>query len=370
MTIQTRLAHAPRWAAPPILAALGVLIAAGSLQYTPLTPAAAAARHVGSISDTGLYRAIEADVKRGDGYYRSAAREQRAHDYPVWPPEVVREPTEAYLLAALHTDILARGLLILLGVLAAASLWAALATSATSERERLWTLALGVAVLGACVVAGPTIYLHEAWASLFLLLSLTLRRDARWGLAVGAGLLACAFREIALPYLFVMAGYALVERRWREAAGWSGAIALFALLFGAHLALVAAQRQAGDGVSQGWMRFGGLGFVLATARANVLFQGLPNGLIAAALGVSAIGYAARRDRFIGRCAATAAAYVCLFSLVGRPENDYWGVIYGPLLGLGLALAPRSLRDLALSWKPNPDPNHADHALRALTSDIS
>jgi hypothetical protein len=40
-------------------------------------------------------------------------------------------------------------------------------------------------------------------------------------------------------------------------------------------------------------------------------------------------------------------------VVGRPDNEYWGELWAPLLPLGLALAPAALGDLAkqAGWLP-------------------
>jgi hypothetical protein len=344
MAIATRIANCPRWAACLVLAAFLAFVAAGEVQRAPLGPAAIAARNAGE-SDVKLYRKIVADVRHGGAYYPSAAKEQRAWGYPVWPPQVIREPTEALLLSALPSETVARILLIVLALGATEAMRRALARTSLSRRERLWSAAL--TCLGLAIALAPSaILMHEIWASEFLLLSLALRRDDRWRGSMCAGLAACLFRETALPYLVLMAGFAAWERRWREAIGWASACALFGALFAIHLGLAAAQHHAGDLTSPGWITFGGVGFILVTAKANALFVLAPNWAIAGGLGLSMIGLLASRDRLIGRCAATVALYAALFAVVGRYDNDYWGYLYAPLLPMGLALAPRAFRDLA------------------------
>lgn len=297
-------------------------------------------------SDTRLYRAIDARVERGQDYYAAAAAEQRAHGYPTWPPVVIREPTEAFFLNVLGSDATRWAALLALAGVTMEATRRALARTDLSPRERLWTLAFATSgMAGAC--SPPVAYLHEIWASLLMALCLALRRPNRWAASVCAGVVACLFRETALPLLAVMAAFALYERRYREAASWIGAGALFLVLFAFHLLLASRQHLPTDLVSGGWMQIGGLPFIIATARANALLVLAPPVVIATALSASLLGFLGRRDAWLARCGATFALYLGLFSVIGRPDNDYWGLLYAPLLPLGVALAPAAIRDLAV-----------------------
>jgi hypothetical protein len=40
-----------------------------------------------------------------------------------------------------------------------------------------------------------------------------------------------------------------------------------------------------------------------------------------------------------RTGLTVAAYALVFMVAGRPNNFYWGVLYAPILSLGLLHAP-------------------------------
>ncbi|HEY3799623.1 MAG TPA: hypothetical protein VGL58_14825 [Caulobacteraceae bacterium] len=346
MVSATRFATAPRWVACLILAALALFVVA----QVPLTPAAAAAataaaHPVADQSDATLFRATVADMRHGADFYAASVNEQRARNYPVWPPQCIREPTEALLLWLLPNEAAARVVLVALGLVAAEAMRRALARAVLTPREALW--GAGIVLIGvADALAPPATVLHEVWASDFLLLSLALRRDDRWLAAVIAGVVACLFRELALPYLCLMTLLAAWERRWREAANWCAGCALFAALYVIHLSLAAAQHHAGDPTSPGWIALGGIPFIIATARSNALFVMAPAWVIAAGLGLSAIGYVGARDRLIGRCGATLALYAGLFMVAGRSDNGYWGFLYAPLLPLGLVLAPRALSDLA------------------------
>jgi hypothetical protein len=297
-----------------------------------------------AFSDVALYRSITARVTSGADYYAAAASEQRAHRYPTWPPQVIREPTQTWILAALHNDGLRWAALLALTGAALEALRRALARTSLTPRTRLWALAL--TTTGVATVVWPlAVYMHEIWASLLILMSLALRQPGRWALAIGAGLAACLFRETALPFLFVMAASAAFERQAREAFGWTAAIALFCSLYAIHLILARAQHQAGDMVSPGWVQFGGLPFIVETARYNALLALAPPAVIAAALAAAALGLLGCQDRWPMRCTATLALFLGLFCIIGRMDNRYWGNLYAPLVPLGFVLAPAALADL-------------------------
>ena len=295
-------------------------------------------------SDIDLYRAVAARVGRGEDYYAVAAAEHRARGYPMAPAAVVREPTQALLLAAVPQPV-AWTLLLALAGGALFALWRALDVAGVSARGRLWGL---VPLAGGVATAGvPTaIYMHEMWAALLIALSLALRRPDHWIVPVMLGLAACLFRELAAPYLMAMATCALAERRWREAAGWAAGLAVFAALFAIHLALVAAQQRTGDVASPGWLGLGGWPFVVATARWDAYLASPPAWLVAAAVCLSLVGFAGRRGPLAARAGLILAGYLAAFVVVGRRDNIYWGLLYAPILPLGIVFAPAALRDLA------------------------
>ena len=363
MATETRFSRYPRWAAWLVLATVTVIVLIAAIQ-PPSPQTAAALSRTENFSDIRLYQSIVRQVRGGTDYYAAAAAQQRAHRYPTWPPQVIREPTEALLLAPLGADGLRWALLIALAALTLEALRRALARADLSPRTRLWGLALAVTGLASACVPSA-VYMHEVWAGILTLLSLALRRADRWAPSIGAGLLACFFREIALPYLCVMAACALWERRSVEAAGWAAAIGLFAALFALHLALAGAQHRPGDLASPGWVKLGGLPFLIATARNNALFVLAPAWAVAAGLAASGLGFIGCRDRWVGRCGLTLLAYLVLFAVIGRPDNDYWGLLYAPLPPLGLVLAPAALRDLVA--RAMGTPGGAGVSWQALTS---
>ena len=58
-----------------------------------------------------------------------------------------------------------------------------------------------------------------------------------------------------------------------------------------------------------------------------------------------IGLIGWRGKVGTRVGLTVGIYVLAFMIVGRGDNNYWGLMFAPLLPLGLLLAPRSLADL-------------------------
>src|SRR5206468_8637834 len=155
----------------------------------------------------------------------------------------------------------------------------------------------------------------------------------RWAwsaLAVGTGIIALLFRELALPYCLVAGGMAVWKRRWGEAAGWAVGIAMFCALVAWHVGQVKAQLAGtevagGGGIAQ-WLRFGGLDFVLLTTRMNSLLFAAPGWLLWLYLLVALLGLSRGRDETSQVACLGALLYVLAFAIVGRPENFYWGLM--------------------------------------------
>jgi hypothetical protein len=358
-----RLAALPPWPARLLLLLAAVLtlstLAGPRLEPPPPSSAAPGVHY----TDRELYREITRRVAAGQDYYAAAAATQRAHGYPTAPPWVFRAPAEAWLLALLGEDAVRWGVLLLLAA-GAVVLMRDAAEQAAASRWRRTAVALLFGVGLAMVGAPAAAYLHENWAAVFIGLSLACWRPGaagakgRWRLAVAFGLLACLFRELALPYLLVMAAFAAVERRRAELLGWAAAVAVLAALLSVHFALAARQHLANDGVSPGWVSFGGWPFAVLAARRNIVLAVLPPPLASLALLAGLLGLASVRSPWTGRIAGVIGAFLLLFMAVGRPDNYYWGVIVAPLLAMGLPFAPGALRDLcraALGHGPAVNP---------------
>ncbi len=337
----SRFTDLPRAAAIVLLIALAALVAVG------LWPSAAptSARSVSSDNDLALYRAVVERMRTGDAYEAAAVAEQRVRDYPLKPFEVVRPPALATALSRLPDERTGDLLLALL----AASVIAAWAYRLQAVRSgAIWLAATALTLfagVGLNMGGGGASLFHEAWAGLLIALSLALRTDKRFAAAVMIGLLAAITRELAMPYLMVMALLALVERRRLEASCFAVALGVALALLAFHAHAVMSLLQPGDRASASWVHLGGWAFVLTTARWNLL--GAVVGLWPAAviLPLSLIGAVGWRSGAGLRLAALLLGYTCGFMAIGRPENDYWGLLVAPLVAIGLCLAPAALGDL-------------------------
>jgi hypothetical protein len=342
----TRLALLPRRPAWALLAALLLLVAHG-LGASPSAPAHPSRGP--SHGDAALYRAIDARMQAGEGYYRATADEHRLRRYPLRPFVTVRLPT----LAWITTSLGATGTLILLRLLVLATIAATVFRLRAALPSRpLWGAACALAA--ACIVplAEPALAVwHEAWAGLLIALSLACRSERRWWPSVLLGLAAVLFREIALPYLFLMGALALIERRRRETIGWAVAILAFGVALAGHAAAVNKVTTFADLASPGWSSFGGWPFALTVARDCSILRALPARCAALLVPLALLGWAAWRDGYALRAALTFVAWLGAFTLIGRPDNFYWGLLMAPLLPVGLILALPALADLGRVLRP-------------------
>lgn len=296
--------------------------------------------------DWMLYRAIENRVSRGEDYYSAAASEHRLHRYPTTPPQVFREPTLTWLLVACRTEFLQRLLLVGLSVATLFALWLALRDNEVGVFERPIALAL---VAGGVVLDWTPIsfYIHEIWSGLLVALSLALYRPDRWRIPILLGILACLIRELAFPYLLVMGACALYEKRWRELRGWLAAIASVAVFFVWHLLVASRLYAPGDltFTTAGWFYFGGWPFVVESSKMNLILIRAPNAVVSLWACCGILGLTGVRNFWFSRAALVVGIYMLSFLFVGLPGNSYWGLLYAPLLPIGLVFAPQCLRDL-------------------------
>ena len=95
----------------------------------------------------------------------------------------------------------------------------------------------------------------------------------------------------------------------------------------------------------GWIRFGGAGFVLATAQMNAYLILLPPWVTALYFAAAMFGLAGWHTALGVRMGLTTCLYVMAFAVVGQDFNQYWGSIIAPLLCFGVVRFPASMRDL-------------------------
>lgn len=346
---QTRLAHVSPGTAFGILLALILVICSG-LAMLPKGPPGGAAGG----GDAALYRQIAARVANGEAYYSAAAAEHRASAYPLKPFTAVRQPLLAEIAATIGPAG-AEWLLRLLAVAATAATAIRLAPQLkTPFRES--AIMLSAVSAGAFVQSGMWVW-HEIWAGLLVTLALACRTERHWLLSVIFGLTAALLRELAFPFLLVMAGTAWAGGARREAGAWIGAVAIALAALALHMIFVGAVARPTDVTSPGWLVFGGWRFALALARSSVLLL-LPTWVAAVVTPLALLGWCTWRGDYALRAAAILGLWMSAFLIVGRPDNSYWGFLFAPLLPVGLALAPDALRDLiraALARSANAGP---------------
>jgi hypothetical protein len=138
----------------------------------------------------------------------------------------------------------------------------------------------------------------------------------------------------------------VAERRRDEIRAWGIGLAAYGAYFAWHAHMVSLSLGPMDkAYPQGWVQFGGLGFVLATAQFNGAFSIMPIQVTAVVLPIAVMGLAAWPGRSGSLALATFALYVAAFAVIGKPVNVYWGLLYTPLIALGLAWAPVGFADL-------------------------
>lgn len=344
-------ARLPRWAAAAVLVLLAAVMAWSVVATAPVDTAERArservqARpaHSKGHGDLALYGRIADRVAAGEGYYPAALDEQRSSNYPTRPFVAVRQPTLAWLQAALGVGgvrYLEMGL-----VLACLLALNARLTGLVALPERLAALVL--MTLGGAAVSVPLAGLiHELWAGLWLTLALLVYRPERWWPALLAAAAAIAVRELAVPFVLLWLAFALAQRRWREAAGVAGLLAVFAAGMGLHAGAVEALRLPGDPASQGWDAFAGYALPLvALARLTGLLL-LPLHIAAPIAVLPLVGWLGLGGRLGLFAALWFAGLATMIALFARPENFYWAQLGLPAYGIGLAFAPRALAELA------------------------
>jgi hypothetical protein len=294
--------------------------------------------------DASIGQTIVDGVRHNGGYYSTAASALRGADRPLRPFTVFPFPTLSVVEGWLP-GVAAAALFYALA-LAVLLVWTArLRGSVRSGAATVAALALLAAGM-AEVVAGDAIYSHDLWAGLLIALSLALRRPGRWIEPVAIALIAMLIRETALVYALVMALFALLEGRRREAAGWGVAIAVFAVVLALHAHAVDAVVGPLDVAASDWGGRLGFGFFVAALTQSTALALLP--VVAGALiaGCALFGWAAWNDDAGLRALALIAACAALIGIAAEPGDCDAVLIVAPLLLLGLVFVPDALGDLA------------------------
>ena len=304
-------------------------------------------------NDLLLYRRIAERVAAGDDYYVAATELQRANGYPVAPGFTVRQPTLAYVTAALgHKGLVALNLVLVFAALA--FMYRRFAAEPGGDAVKLVGTALLLVGLSTSMPA-EFLSLHEVWAAELMVLSFALHRpdQGKWIAAWVVAAAAIAVRELALPFVLLMGALALWRGSRRQALGWGLLVALFAAGLAWHLSFAEAQIRPGDAVSPSWLALEGIGGWLYKVEHSSLLNLLPQ-MVAGPLAVLAVfgwtGWNSPAGRF---GALLSLGYALAFMVAGRQNNFYWGVVVVPFLFMGFAWMPFALRSLIESARGTP-----------------
>jgi hypothetical protein len=324
-----------------LLVAAGVAIGWGVL--TAVAPVAPAEALVADGGDLRLYHRIVERVHAGENYYEAAGSELRAAGYATGSLFNWRSPVYAWLIGTLPSATWGQGLLVMGVLVTLLMAYAVLQREGGTLRGAMGTFLL----LGAFqwCVDGVAFLSQELWAGMLITLSVCAYANGYWRSGVAAGLCALFFRELSLPYCLIALFVAGRQKRRHEVAVWLVGFAVCTLFLTLHGWEVTRRITADDRVPASWIQFGGPPFILATCRMNAFLFPFPMWVSAIYLPLALLGLTHWHGEMGMRLGLTAAAYVTAFAVVGQPFNDYWGLLYVPLLPFGFVWAPAILRDL-------------------------
>jgi hypothetical protein len=294
-------------------------------------------------SDLQLYRNIVQRVHAGESYYDVAGQELRAGGYPTASPLNWRPPIYAWIIGSLPAIGWGKAIL---GLLCLAALFVTLASLET-EWGRPHAVGGALVMIGAFLwcLDGDAFLSQELWAGVLIALSVGSYAIHRRSLGFTCGLAALFFRELSLPYCGVALILAARGKRRLEVLAWTAGFVAYALFLLLHWKAVSLRITPADRPAENWLQFGGAGFLLATCRMNEFFFNLPSWFTAVFLSLSILGLAGWRGETGIRVQFTVVLYLLAFSIVGLPFNNYWGLLYVPLLSFGIIGVPASFRDL-------------------------
>lgn len=330
-----------RWQAALLLIATALAI--GWCIAVALAPDPPGGPPVAGGQDLGVYRRIAERVHSGESYYQAAGDELRPAGYPTGSVFNWRTPTYAWLFGLLPAVRWAQGLLVMLCAGTLLSAFTVLERAGGRKRAAGGVLAM----LGAFLwcIDGEAYLAQELWAGVLITLSVCGYLLGSWPLGVSAGLAALFFRELALPYCLITAGFAVRKHCRRELIVWAIGLTAYALFLAWHFHEVMQQIRPEDRLPGSWVQFGGTRFILATNRMNVFLFSAPRWIGAIYLPLALLGLGSWGGNAGWRLRLTVGAYLAAFAVVGQPFNEYWGLLYAPILAFGIAWAPAALVDL-------------------------
>lgn len=347
--IPTRFERVSRGVALAVIAALIALLAIATWQ-PEAAPAPKLRTSPSQQSDLQLYRDIISGMRAGGGYYEVAAQELRKGGYPLKPFFTFRLPTHATVYAALGERVM----IVIIWLLSAGLMLAWWVKLRPHVPLSILAFAIFLIAGGLGGMLQPqTGLFHESWAALLLALMITIRTPENPWPAIAIGGLALMIRELALPMILAMGGLALIEKRWREAAGWALVVVLFGIYMTLHAQWVGEVVRPGDPASQGWSRMLGLQFALKSIAKVTFGIRLPDAVGSALLILSLFGLASVKTGWALRATLLIAGYGLMLALFARADTFYWALIPAPLAFVGLAFLPKALTDLLGALRDAP-----------------
>lgn len=293
--------------------------------------------------DLTVYDHVIARLQRGESYYPAAAAEHRIVGFPLTPGLAVRLPTLVWFYALIGEQG-ERIFAILLLIAALIVWWRRLGQEPGVKDRRL----LGMALIAVNAVLVLNVYfyrMHELPAGMLLAIAFGLHRPRKWFPAIVPAAAALAIRELALPFILLMAAMAVWRRDLREAAAWSLLALVFLVGLAAHLHFVAEQVRPGDYVSNSWFALRGLSGWLE----NMIFPSnlryLPPFIAGPLVILILLGWAGWRSAAGTFGTLLFIGYGLAFTVAGRDENYYWGMMIMPTFALGLMFTPMAARGL-------------------------
>ncbi len=302
-------------------------------------------------TDSDLFRKVILRVHTGESAHDAFQHVFEEYQYPVRSILNYRTPLHAWLLGHLPGLSWGQALLMVLSLFVSLLVYSLII-------NRAGVLAAVVAVLlmqGAfAYVFVDDLYLYtEPWAGTLITLSVCAYQRGWRRLGTASGLLAIFFRELAVPYAVVSTWIAWRCGRRREMAFWVAGLLVYGGYLGLHVLAVLPRLPRSSGIVNAgfWVQRGGLPFVLATVRINLWLLALPYSVTAIYLPLALLGLSGWPGETAVRIAGFAGICLGCFLFVGGIYNTYWGLLYAPLLPLGLVLAPVQLRVLVRHGGP-------------------
>ena len=211
--------------------------------------------------------------------------------------------------------------------------------AAAREQPNVYRLAMPLTVLLIAPMLpcfqGDVFVLHEVWAGIMIALSLCAYGVKLRFLGATMALAALFVRELALPYCLLGLALALWQRRPKESMVYIVGLIGWAVFYGLHCWNVSHLiTAAATAHRQGWVRFGGLTFVIAVTQMNSCLVLLPVWVTVIFFALSMVGFAGWQSAWGIRITLTACMYIAAFSIVGQEFNRYWGLMIAPLFCFG------------------------------------